>query len=99
LFWDHGYQAVASLDNNRDGRLSGAELRGLALWHDANGNGVSEVGEVRSLQSVGIKSLSCQHVYKGTGVDQFAYSPDGVTFVDGTQRPTYDVILHPSPQE
>lgn len=97
LFWEHGYQALASLDNNRDGQLSGSELHGLAIWHDANGNGVSESGEVRSLRTAGITGLSCRCIYKTNGSDQFAYSPEGATLADGSKRPTYDVVLHPRP--
>jgi len=60
LFWSNGYAALAALDDDRDGTLSGKELAGLALWHDANGNGVSDAGEVRPLSDHGIVSLSCQ---------------------------------------
>ncbi|MBY0461267.1 MAG: hypothetical protein K2V38_28415, partial [Gemmataceae bacterium] len=45
LFWDNGYDALAALDDNHDGVLTGKELDGLALWQDANGNGVCDPGE------------------------------------------------------
>lgn len=92
LFWDSGYDALAALDDDGDGRLAGGELRGLALWHDADGDGVSGPDEVRSLAHWGIVALSCRHQ---TGQDGVIVSPRGVTFRNGTTRPTYDVILHP----
>lgn len=92
LFWSNGYQALAGLDDDGDGELRGAELRHLAIWRDANQNGVSEKGEVRSLAAHGIAGLSC--VYElGDGVDIAAHSLRGVVLGDGTTRPTYDVIL------
>lgn len=93
LFWDNGYHALSALDDNQDGKLSGKELSGLALWHDRNGNGVSEPGEVRPVADYGIASISC-HYETSRNVSRFAaWSPRGVEFSDGSCRPTYDVIL------
>ncbi|MGH9331315.1 MAG: hypothetical protein ACRD09_12795, partial [Vicinamibacterales bacterium] len=39
LFWRNGFEPLAALDDDGDGELRGPELRGLALWHDRNGNG------------------------------------------------------------
>jgi len=94
MFWDTGYEALAALDDDRDGRLSGKELAGLALWHDANGNGVSDAGEVKPLADYGIVALSCKAVRDPNHPDRIAYSPAGVTFRDGTTRPTFDLVLH-----
>jgi hypothetical protein len=47
--WRDGYEALASLDANGDGELSGDELKHLALWFDRNRDGVSQDGEVRPL--------------------------------------------------
>src|SRR5262249_50699099 len=49
MFWDNGYHALRALDSNDDGVLTGPELDGLAIWIDANGNGICEPGEVRTL--------------------------------------------------
>jgi tetratricopeptide (TPR) repeat protein len=96
LFWNNGYDALAALDDNGDGRLTGAELEGLALWHDANGNGVSDPGEVKPLAEHGITALSCRYERDGTHPDRIAYSRAGVTFTNGRTRPTYDIVLHPA---
>jgi tetratricopeptide (TPR) repeat protein len=95
LFWENGYTALAALDDDRDGRLADAELRGLALWHDVNGNGVADRGEVRPLAEYGIVSVSCRHERDESHPDRIAYSRAGVTFRDGTTRPTFDLILKP----
>ena len=95
MFWETGYDALAALDDNRDGELAGRELRGLALWHDANRNGVSDAGEVKSLSAHGITSISCRFERDATHPDRIAYSRAGVTFRDGKTRPTFDLVLHP----
>lgn len=93
MFWSNGYGPLAALDDDRDGKLSGKELAGLALWHDANGNGVADPGEVKSLAEYGIVAISCKwEVLKGHA-DKIAFSPTGVTFKDGTTRPTFDLVL------
>lgn len=96
LFWETGYDALAALDDNRDGALSGKELDGLALWHDANGNGVCDAGEVKPLSEYGIVSLSVKFARDAKHPDRIAYSKAGVTFKDGTTRPTFDLVLHPA---
>jgi hypothetical protein len=82
------------LDDNADGRLTGDELRHLALWRDANGNGVSEPGELTSLSDAGIVSLSCRRQSHDSPHCK-AFSPKGMTLRNGTIRPTYDLILYP----
>lgn len=93
-FWDNGYQALSALDNNGDGQLAGSEINGLALWHDVNSNGISEPGEVRSLAEHNIVSLSCVWQTDAAHPKHIAMSPQGVTFRDGTVRPSFDLILH-----
>lgn len=92
LFWDNGYDALRALDDNGDGELRGGELRHLALWRDANANGLSETGEVQPLSAFHIVAISCDYV-QGGGTDVAAVSRAGVTFADGSTRPTFDVIL------
>lgn len=94
LFWETGYDAMAALDDDRDGTLRGAELDGLALWHDANGNGVCDPGEVRPLAEYGIVSLSCRYERDARHPDRIAFSEAGATFEGGRTRPTFDLVLH-----
>lgn len=94
MFWEHGYEPLATLDDNRDGSLRGEELVGLAIWCDANQNGKSEPGEVQPLAEHGIVALSCAHQIDAHHPDRIEYSPAGVTLTDGTTRPTFDIRLH-----
>jgi hypothetical protein len=89
IFWRDGYEALSSLDDDGNGVLSGAELRGLALWQDRNRDGVSDPGEVCPLEASGITAISCTAEGNSSGM---AWNPRGVTFHDGTSRPTYDWI-------
>jgi hypothetical protein len=95
LFWENGYQALATLDDNADGQLTGTELRHLALWRDANANGISEAGEVTPVSAAGIVALSCKYNVVGRSPDCRAMSPNGVKFKSGRIRQTFDIILHP----
>ena len=89
IFWRDGYEALSSLDDDGDGVLRGDELRGLALWQDRNGDGVSAPGEVHSVEAHGIAAISCSAECHSGGM---AWNPRGVTLHDGTSRPTYDWI-------
>lgn len=94
LFWESGYQALASLDDSGDGELAGAELQHLAIWQDVNNNGQSEPGEVKALAEWGIVAVNCNGLIKRNDQDVAAYAPRGVRFADGHYRPTYDIMLH-----
>jgi hypothetical protein len=95
MFWNNGYAPLAALDDNRDGILTGNELAGLALWRDANGNGVAEPAEVKPLSAYGIVALSYKWQTLNDQPDQIAFSPNGVVFQDGKTRPTFDLVLKP----
>ena len=55
-----GYQALAELDANHDGVISSADAvySQLGVWVDANSDGISEGGEVKTLASLGITEIS-----------------------------------------
>jgi hypothetical protein len=93
LFWDNGYEALSSLDDDGDGRLRGAELEGIALWHDRSADGLSDRGEVQTLAAHGIAEISTTFERDACHPDRIAWSPRGVTFTDGSSRPTFDLIL------
>ncbi len=95
IFWRDGYEALRSLDDDNDGVLRGAELRGIALWQDCNGNGVCDPGEVRPVSEWGITTISCVGETHSTGI---AWSSKGVTFTDGESRPTYDWVVPTRPK-
>jgi len=49
VFRRDGFDALAALDDNGDGQLTGDELRGIRVWIDANGDSRSEPSEVHDL--------------------------------------------------
>nr|WP_228748027.1 tetratricopeptide repeat protein [Bradyrhizobium sp. BR 10289] len=95
MFWSNGYAPLAALDDDRDGILTGKELAGLALWHDANGNGVADLGEVKPVSAYGIVAISCKWQTLNNNSDKVAFSPKGVVFQDGKTRPSFDLVLKP----
>ncbi len=57
-----GFAALAGLDSNGDGTInaSDAAFGQLQVWVDANGDGHTDAGELRSLADLGIASLGLQ---------------------------------------
>jgi len=87
VFWSDGFEALRALDDNRDGELTGGELGGLALWHDANADGVSDPGEVTPANVHGITAFAVRGSVTRPGL---MTAPNGVRFEDGRTRPLYD---------
>jgi hypothetical protein len=55
--WENGYEPLKTLDRNKDGMLSGAELEPLGLWFDRNRDGVSQQGEVKTVAETGVTKI------------------------------------------
>jgi len=55
--WKDGYEPLATLDRDHDGSLSGPELAALGVWIDADGDGVSDPGEVSDCASAGVQRI------------------------------------------
>jgi len=55
-----GYQALAELDGNADGKLDAADAAfgQLKVWVDANADGVSQAGELKSMDELKITAIS-----------------------------------------
>jgi tetratricopeptide (TPR) repeat protein len=94
LFWKNGYDALAALDDDQNGWISGNELKHIGIWQDENSNGQSEPGEVQPVAAWGIAALNTLFVRNEEGI---IWSELGVQFIDGKVRPTYDIILERSP--
>jgi hypothetical protein len=90
VFWRDGFEALCSLDDNRDGKITGDEFKNLYVWRDANGNGVQDEGELMTLSSLGVASIQCsnsvefEHGYK---------IENGLTLKSGKSAPVYDFVL------
>jgi hypothetical protein len=87
VFWTDGFEAMRSLDDNRDGELAGAELGGLALWRDQNSNGRSDAGEVAPVAEFGVVALAVRGAEERPGL---LTARNGVRFSNGAQLPLYD---------
>ena len=59
-----GFTALAALDSNNDGVFNSADaaFATVRLWKDANSNAVTDAGELVSLASAGIASISLSSV-------------------------------------
>ncbi len=87
IAWPNGYQPLALLDNDGDGWLAGKELQGLAVWVDANANGVSDADEVRLLARHNIARIAVQQTET---IADTPSNPRGIQLRDGRYLPTYD---------
>lgn len=91
MLFSDGYRALDSLDDNRDGKLAGEELKGLALWHDRNANGISDQGEVTAIAGSSIRSIATGTTGKVNGLHPM--NAAGLTLDDGSTRPTWDWVI------
>ncbi len=55
-----GFAALAALDGNADGVLDAADaaFASLRIWRDADGDGLSAQGELRTLTEAGVRSIA-----------------------------------------
>ncbi len=66
-----GFQALQELDSNLDGKISASDTAwgSLRVWRDADSDAFTDAGELVTLDSLGIRSVSVQNVTPGLGVD------------------------------
>ena len=57
-----GFDALRDLDSNEDGIIDASDpaFENLRVWVDANGNGVTDAGELKTLQELNIVSFQLQ---------------------------------------
>ncbi|MFL7901968.1 hypothetical protein ACJ41P_12580 [Azospirillum argentinense] len=81
--------ALASLDSNHDGRIDAADqsFATLQVWQDANGDGVSQPGELRTLTDAGILSIATTATPAGTTLaGNHILGTTSMTMADGSSR-------------
>jgi len=83
--WKDGYAALASLDENGDGKISDQELKDIALWFDANQNAVAEPGEVQRLDQHGITELYFNPDQRDEGAHSITASRGFKRIVEGRE--------------
>jgi hypothetical protein len=56
----NGFDALADLDSNKDGKvdINDAAFASLKVWRDINGDGLTDSGELFTLQEVGVASFN-----------------------------------------
>jgi hypothetical protein len=87
-----GWAALAQYDSNGDSSIDSQDdvFDALKVWQDANGNGVTDAGELRSLKDVGVTSINLGH--DNTITQQNGNLLQGVssyTTIDGT---THEIV-------
>ena len=60
----NGFDALADYDTNGDGRIDAgdAEFANLRIWQDANSDGVSQSGELKTLIAAGVAAINLDSV-------------------------------------
>jgi Ca2+-binding RTX toxin-like protein len=90
----HGFAALKALDTNNDNRITSADAQfaNLRVWIDADVDGVSDAGELRTLGSLGITSIDLNATtLSGTLNNENAVSHRS-TFTMGGQTRTVDDV-------
>ncbi|HEX8306932.1 MAG TPA: hypothetical protein VF645_00760 [Allosphingosinicella sp.] len=91
-------EALAALDSNRDRKIDATDLRfgELKVWVDGNRNGITDAGELRTLQDLNIASIDLagaatqQSVKPGQNI---LLATGSFTLADGTVRSLGDAAL------
>jgi hypothetical protein len=86
-----GWTALAQYDSNVDGKLDAqdAVFDALMVWQDANSNGLTDAGELRSLKDVGVISINLSH--DSTITHQNGNLLQGVSSYTSTDGQTHEV--------
>jgi hypothetical protein len=87
-----GWAALAQYDSNADGKINAqdAAFDLFKLWQDANGNGVTDAGELRSLIDVGVVSINLSH--DNTMTHQNGNILQGVSSFTTTDGKAHEVV-------
>jgi Ca2+-binding RTX toxin-like protein len=82
-----GFDQLATFDSNGDGKVdaSDAKFAEIKVWQDANHNGKTDAGELKTLAEVGIASLDVAHETTGVTSDPLS----GPTYPDVNGNPVY----------
>lgn len=93
---ENGFHALADLDSNQDGKVSGedAMFLKLLLWVDANHDGVSNRRELLTLSQAGVTALATAYSESDErDVNGNWYRYQSTAIVRGEQRRTVDVYF------
>ncbi|HEX8061745.1 MAG TPA: calcium-binding protein, partial [Allosphingosinicella sp.] len=100
LFGDRaqgGFAELSTLDSNGDGKITASDLvwGKLQIWQDSDRDGETDAGELKSLESLGIVSLSLSSTPLNVSTPQNAtlLSRSDVTFADGHTTKMFEAIF------
>jgi Ca2+-binding RTX toxin-like protein len=92
----HGFEALAEVDDNNDNVVdkNDAIFSDLRVWQDKNGDGVSTLDEVMTMEEAGVKSINIEHHLDGriNNGNELFYSST-YTSADGETRDTAAVFF------
>ena len=66
-----GFEALATFDTDKNGKVEHGELKNLSLWFDRNRDGITDAGELRSAKEFGITSLTIAASTVDGGTDRW----------------------------
>lgn len=97
-----GLGGLASLDSNNDGKVDAGDARfgELRVWVDANGDGISQGGELKRLSDMSVESISLRSVARedsGKVGSNFVIATSTFTRTDGSTGTVGDALLAYSP--
>ncbi|MGY6646184.1 MAG: calcium-binding protein, partial [Salinarimonas sp.] len=91
---DHGFAKLALYDENGDGVIDAQDsvFGDLLIWRDFNGDGLTDEGELFTLDELGIVSISldAQFVDSWEGANWISHTAT-FTMADGTVREIHDI--------
>ena len=91
---DHGFAKLALYDENGDGVIDAQDsvFADLLIWRDFNGDGLTDEGELFTLDELGIVSISldAQFVDTWEGANWISHTAT-FTMADGTVREIHDI--------
>jgi hypothetical protein len=94
-----GFAALADLDSNQDGMMNASDtvFANLRVWQDLNQDGISQANELKSLDELGITSLSTTGAAFGqTQNGNIISLSSSYTNSDGTATQTANLLLSSS---
>lgn len=98
---EHGFAALADLDDNGDGKIDAADkaFSSLRVWRDLNQDGISQEGELLTLEQAKVQSLSTQfsNTNRSLGDGNTLAQEGSYTTTDGQTRQMGDLLLANDP--
>ena len=92
-----GFAELSQYDSNGDGKITASDLiwSSLQVWQDRNRDGVTDTGELKSLDQLGIISINLSSTALGVTTPQNAHlvSSSTVTFNNGRTSNIFEALF------